>query len=290
MRAPLGYAHRGLAVFPCTPGRKTPAVSRGVHAATTDTALIRKWWQTWPEANVAIAAGRSGLVVVDVDVKGRVDGRASLAALERDLGPLPRTTTASTPSGGEHRYFRADMGEETSPMFRPSAGHVGGIDAPGVDIRAGASYVLAPPSQVGGRRYQWTVRVPPVELPRAWVEALTVEPKPGKPNESRGSSGAATSVSRGTEVGRSDRYAAAALDGECSDVATCPPGSRNHRLNRASFSLGQLVASGDLDEDTVRERLLAAAAECGLGPREARKTIRSGLRAGMENPRMRGAA
>jgi hypothetical protein len=80
-------------------------------------------------------------------------------------------------------------------------------------------------------------------------------------------------------------YARAALVDECAEVANATEGGRNARLNRAAFSLGQLVAVGLLDEGEVCARLEAAAAQCGLEQREARSTIESGLRAGKKQPR-----
>ena len=46
-------------------------------------------------------------------------------------------------------------------------------------------------------------------------------------------------------------YAQAALDRECETVAGAAQGARNDALNRASFSLFQLVAGGELDEAEV---------------------------------------
>src|SRR5690606_13286856 len=43
---------------------------------------------------------------------------------------------------------------------------------------------------------------------------------------------------------RAAGYAAAALDREADAVRTAPQGTRNHALNKAAFSLGQLVAGG----------------------------------------------
>jgi hypothetical protein len=64
---------------------------------------------------------------------------------------------------------------------------------------------------------------------------------------------------------------------------------RNDALNRASFSLHQLVAGGGLDGDVVRERLFAAAEACGLvaedGAAKVHATIESGAKAGLQQPR-----
>lgn len=80
-------------------------------------------------------------------------------------------------------------------------------------------------------------------------------------------------------------YAAAALASEVADVATAVNGTRNHTLNRAAFSLAQLVAGGALTEHDVIEQLTSAAQTAGLDDREIAATIASGFRAGRESPR-----
>ena len=93
--------------------------------------------------------------------------------------------------------------------------------------------------------------------------------------------------SKGTS--RASCYAQAALDRECETVAGAIQGSRNDALNRASFSLFQLVAGGELEEAEVIARLGAAAAACGLlkddGETAVARTIESGARAGRSEPR-----
>ena len=64
-------------------------------------------------------------------------------------------------------------------------------------------------------------------------------------------------------------------------------GFRNHALNRSAFSLGQLVGIGCLDKAIVESRLVAVALSIGLAEREARRTVASGLTAGIANPRSR---
>lgn len=82
-------------------------------------------------------------------------------------------------------------------------------------------------------------------------------------------------------------YARAALDGETEKVMTAANGTRNHTLNEAAFSLGQLVAGGELDEQLVIAELTAAARLVGLGDAEIGSTIRSGLAGGARSPRQR---
>jgi hypothetical protein len=66
----LEYARRGWPVFPCGPGTKKPATRHGFHDATPDPEQIRSWWHRVPAANLAIATGRSGPDVLDVDQHG----------------------------------------------------------------------------------------------------------------------------------------------------------------------------------------------------------------------------
>jgi hypothetical protein len=68
-------------------------------------------------------------------------------------------------------------------------------------------------------------------------------------------------------------------------VLTAPPGSRNNTLNAAAFSLGQLIAAGALTRDAVEAALLAAAASAGLTRAESVATTRSGIEAGLKEPR-----
>jgi len=80
-------------------------------------------------------------------------------------------------------------------------------------------------------------------------------------------------------------YAAAALKAECEGVMQATEGDRNATLNRAAFSLGQLVAGGELAEGAVIDELTAAAESAGLTPGEITATIRSGLESGKQHPR-----
>src|SRR5207302_1682102 len=77
------------------------------------------------------------------------------------------------------------------------------------------------------------------------------------------------------------RYALAALEAEAAEVAHAAEGGRNARLNRAAFSLGQLVAAGGLLRAGVESVLEAAAEACRLlddeGIESVRRSIRSGL-------------
>lgn len=84
---------------------------------------------------------------------------------------------------------------------------------------------------------------------------------------------------------RNHRYARAAFDTEMVRLLGTPEGARNDALNTAAFSLGQLIAAGALEQHEVAATLMAAARSIGLGENEAKATIRSGITAGMKEPR-----
>ena len=80
------------------------------------------------------------------------------------------------------------------------------------------------------------------------------------------------------------KYAMAALKGEVDNLLAVPIGEgRNHQLNISAMKLGQLVAIGVIEADLVTETL--GAADGGLDFRATRKTIASGLAAGMAQGR-----
>jgi len=75
-------------------------IAKGANAASNDAAQVEQWWERWPDANIGIATGPSGLVVLDVDGP---EGQAGLKALVEKHGPLPRTLVAKTGrAGGIH--------------------------------------------------------------------------------------------------------------------------------------------------------------------------------------------
>lgn len=155
----LKYAEKGFAVFPLREGGKEPLTENGCKDASRDPEAVRKWWQRWPRANIAIATGSpsGGLVVVDVDVdeeKG-VYGNDSLRLWESKFSPLPATLAAITGRGGAHYYFRSPL------ELRNRAGVL-----EGVDVRGEGGYVVAPPSiHPNGRRYEWEASSTPDPAP-----------------------------------------------------------------------------------------------------------------------------
>ena len=287
VEAALRYARRGWPVFPChhpsstsgcscgndgcaSPG-KHPRTRRGLLDASTHRSVIERWWSTWPEANVAIRTGtqgRRGLGLLVLDVDPRHGGETSLVQLVDQHGPLPATRTADTGGGGRHMYF-AHLGGGT---IRNSASALG----PGLDVRGDGGYVVAPPSAHGsGATYRWgpirTLAPPP-----DWFVEMLASPEPQRP---------APDPSRTRQDPGVSAWAAAAVAGELDRLASAEEGRRNHVLNRAAFVLGQIVGGGHLDTDSVRAVLEEAGMATGLGDRETRATVESGMRAGQRTPR-----
>ncbi len=262
----LRYAASGVHVFPCR--GKIPLTPHGVHDASTDEEQLRQRWLRYPNANIAIATGASNFVVIDVDKKNGVDGYRSFDQCLARYGDLPSTRMASTPNAGMHLYFRHPEGV----TIRPSASMLG----EGVDVRAGSSYVIAPPSSIDGKHYRWSVTKPSAELPEAWIEALQPpkrEPVPpptfaAEPDDTRVRS-----------------YCLAALQSEARELAALRAG-RNHKLWQSAAALGGLVYMGAIDSEDVRRALLWACStwpDCN--PRKDRDTLERGLQFGLEHPR-----
>lgn len=288
MWAATALAERGWHVFPCQPGGKRPVVRDWERRATTDTARIARCWTAGPY-NIGIACGPSRLVVIDLDkpkagqakpdtlshVTGICDGADVLADLcAREHQPWPSGTfTVTTPSGGIHMYYNATA----SPALRNTAARLGWL----IDTRATGGYVLGPGSVIGRNPYAIADPAPPGPLP-AWLAArLADDPAASE----TGGVPLADTVGTAHATG----YALAALRGEVDRVLAARLGSRNATLNEAAFALGQLTATGILPDQLARDALRRAAAATGLPPREAARTIGSGLTSGARQPRQSAA-
>ena len=276
LAAALAYAAQGVSVFPLWPGSKEPACRRGYKDATSNPATIRRWWLAEPQFNIGVATGIvSGVWVLDIDGADGEDTLRDLSARHRSIDTLTSETAR-----GHHLWFLTD-----GPI-QSSAGRVGR----GLDVRADGGYVVAPPSvHPDGPVYAWINAEAPAVAPAWLIELTRPAPRPPTPSISQ------RAIAR-RSIGLPDAYAKAALDREIDALANTLPGTRNHALNRAAFSLFQLVAGGELDEAEVISRLIEASFTNGLvtdpndGPASVKRTIASGRRAGMAHPRTRRGA
>ena len=133
-----------------------------------------------------------------------------------------------------------------------------------VDTRAAGGYIVAPPSQVGGARYEWIDTRAPAPLPGWLARAL----RPAPPAPRRPAAEAAGD-------------AGARLRGLAEHMRAGQPGDRNGRLYWAACRLAELIAAGEASEADAG-LLVDAALDAGLrgGEAEARQTIKSALKAG----------
>jgi hypothetical protein len=270
--AALELAKRGFCVFPLVANGKTPATLHGYQDASADERRAADLWRRRTDANIGIACGASGLVVIDVDVKRQVDGWDSLTAAMDRLGQLPGPTRmASTPSGGAHLYFRAPEGVE----IRNSAGKLG----PGLDVRARGGYVVAPPSAIDGKRYRWDITEPAKVLPHAWAKAMEVPVR--KAPEGR------LPIAQHTDR-RTRRYCVVANERACKDLRDRPLGVRNEAILRYGTSMGGLIHTGGITEQEIIDGMHWACSHWDIRERDIRKdlgTLGRGVEWGRQHPR-----
>lgn len=298
--AALAAAERGWPVFPLRPGDKRPAghperncprtgrCTDGHRTpeqrATLDPEQITVCWQAAPY-NVGVATGPAGLLVVDLDIPKDEDGPAPVEwagatdgldvfamVCERAGERLPTETfTVRTRRGGQHLYFTAPAEKQ----LRGSAGRLGWK----VDTRAWGGYVVAAGSRVGVGSYEIVHDAPPAPLPTWLGDLLTTPPAPAP---------VPVAVLR-ARIGKADRYATAALNGEVAKVAAAATGAQNTTLYNAAYALGRLIAAGTLSEAEVTDALTEAALAKGLAPSRVAASIRDGIHRSARNT-MGGAA
>ncbi len=266
LTAALEHADRGWRVFPCTPGSKVPLgkfAPHGFRDATSNPNQIRRWWLAEPYANIGLPTGVK-FDVLDID---NVSAFETLAAVrspsDSDInGPMVTTRR------GLH-YYVAPTG------FRSTV-RLGGI--PGLDWRGEGGYVVAPPSvSVDGGTWAWVENrgsdVPVMPAP-GWILNLFDQ----RVHFSAQPAGPAVGGERAA-------HGPGALERELDRLVRAPNGTRNDQLNRSAFALGKLVGTGVLNAEEIGNALLCVALHIGLSNAEAIATIRSGMKAGIHNPR-----
>jgi hypothetical protein len=152
--AALEYAGRSQRVFPVGIDKK-PLTTHGFKDATTDPAMISRWWTEWPRAGIATPTGPDWFVLDADDLE-------ALQRLQHEHGALPPTWTVVTPRPGLHTYL---LGKVTNGRGQLPAG---------LDVRGAGGYVLLPPSPHVNGVYEW--RTAPGETPiapaPAWLLAV----------------------------------------------------------------------------------------------------------------------
>jgi hypothetical protein len=183
---------------------------------------------------------------------------------------MPKTATASTPSGGVHYYFNMVEGIRNR-----------GALGEGVDLRGEGGFVLAPGSVMAAGKYQWldldAPGVPHIADAPQWLLDLVVR----KTAPPAGATCVAPAFSQANSA-----YVEKAVQAELDETAAVPMGAgRNIRLNAAAFSLGTFVGADALPEHEARSMLQDVARGWGRDYKQCCKTIENGLKAGMLQPR-----
>jgi Bifunctional DNA primase/polymerase, N-terminal len=285
LEAALGYAARGIPVYPAhwprpTPGgaslacscprgpgcdrpAKHPLVRHGVHDATTDPEVIGRWWRRWPQANVGLA---TGICFDALDIDGPA-GLAALGELQEAAGLRLPGPLVATGGGGWHHWFTP-----TGLGNRPPHGLAH------VDWRGHGGCVLAPPSRhISGGSYRWLRTLDQAslaEVPAALRRLLDPDP----PTTARPARTAGPDLA-GHPYGRR------VLADELAALGRATPGQRNRTLNRTAFKVYRCVAGGVLDDQEVTLAFTTVALAIGLDRAEIARTLGSARTAGLANPR-----
>ena len=158
----LDYARRGIPVFPVNQD-KIPAITDWQNKATTNTQQIRDWYENLfiNGCNFGCTPGKAGLLVIDTDRHNpEEDGELSLKALEDEMNSkLPETFTVRTPSGGIHRYYKAE-GFRSKNRFRPA-----------LDVKSNGGYVVIAGSYSDKGEYTIISDAPIADCP-CWFENI----------------------------------------------------------------------------------------------------------------------
>ena len=260
------FARAGVPVFPCTPYGKRPATEHGFHDATTDPDQVEAWWRLSPGANIGVPTGAaSGVVVVDVDVHGPIDGRTGFARAASAGLVDGWELLVRTPTGGMHAYYPAPPGTEQRSWQAARAG---------IDFRGDGGYIIVPPST---RSIEGTTAEYQVEQvntgPATTLDAQRLrdflDPRPIPSPRA-----ASADVDRDFDVSRLAAWVAARGEGE---------------RNRGVFWAACRLAENGLPASDALDVLTAAAGHAGLAEREVATTVRSAYRTVHPAPTRRGA-
>ncbi|MEQ7011372.1 bifunctional DNA primase/polymerase [Actinopolymorpha sp. B17G11] len=304
---------------PCLPAGRW---CHGVRAATTNPTTITSWWHTQPDAIPGVAAGPSGLVLIDIDnhhdpipddlatgllpginlvaepipehewndPSGFRDGRDTLRLLAHirggehpwPAGPRHRPVTVDTPSGGRHLWYQAPV----QGLRQALSDH--GL-AWQIDIKAGWSYGVAPGATATAGPYEVVAGdiASPGQLPtwlaREIIRVTSRHPTRPVPRSPR------------PQQGRSGRgpaaYVTTVIMRGAERLATMRDG-RKCALAALAYQVGGLLDWSGLDESDVAEQLVIAGTSSGLSTSQAHRiTHRSlvrGMAAPLPRPRPRG--
>ncbi len=342
-RLALGLAALGWCILPLSPASKRPLGNcpacrnqhsipghlanvcpcltaggwcHGVRAATTDPDRITAWWRREPKAVPGVAAGPSGLVLVDIDAHGGQhpparatgllpgidltaepiprsawedpaafrDGRDSLTLLARLRGgprpwpshPEHQPVITATPSGGVHLWYRAPATGLRQALADPLGRH--GL-AWQVDIKAGWSYGIAPGAATTAGTYQIRGGDParPGRMP-AWLTCEIIRATTAAPARPASSPPLPRPGGRGPAA-----YLAAVIGRGAAQLAAMTDG-RKRALSALAYHAGGLLEWSGLDREHVTRQLIDAGTAAGLRVGISVRIVDRAITNGIERP------
>jgi len=298
---------------PCLPAGRW---CHGVRAATTNPARLAAWWRDEPAAVPGVAAGPSGLVLIDIDAHhdelppdlatGLLpginlaaeaiprelwddparfrDGRDSLRLLAATRGgPAPwpaddahRPVTVATPSGGRHLWYTAPTPGLRQALSDPQGRY--GL-AWQVDIKAGWSYGIAPSATTAAGTYRVLSGDPaePGRMP-AWLAREILRTAGPRPASPHSAASAPARLGRAGAA-----YLDAVINRGVRHLAGLSEG-RKRALAALAYRAGGLLAWSGQPEGDVTDRLTDAGTASGLPPAIARRIVTRSLANGLAKP------
>ena len=287
----------------------------GVRAATTDPARITIWWQRESRAVPGVAAGPSGLVLVDIDAhtdqlpfrlatgllpgidlaaepipRGAWndparfrDGRDSLTLLARLRGgadPWPpdpdhQPVTVATPSGGAHLWYQAPAPNLRQALADP-AGRYG--LAWQIDLKAGWSYGIAPGAITTAGTYQIRGgdRAHPGHTP-AWLAREVIRATTAPTPRP-----AAPPPSQPPGSGPA-AYLATVIGRGAVQLAALTDG-RKRTLSALAYHVGGLLDWSGGDSSRATDQLVEVGVASGLAPGIAQRIVTRAMANGIAKP------
>ena len=235
--AALAYAKAGIAIIPCLPASKEPALRRTgkghAAAASTDTDTVTKWWSVDPDRNIGIVCSANQLTVIDIDGQPGNDFITHHGLPLPPPGPRPPPEASTTTTAGPQ-----------ATKIRTAA------IAPKLEIRGDGAYVIAPPSiHPDGPTYTWTQgghnsSLTTPRLPAQWA-ALTPRPHPTDNNTNN-----VVPLPATTQPGP---WAQAALENALARMAAATEGNRHNTLIAEALNIAGLIKGGELPKNALNQ-------------------------------------
>jgi len=165
------FSKKGYRIIPLGANSKKSCISEWPRKASADPEIMRTWARQFPRCNWGVLA--EGLFVVDIDKRDDGDGFEHVDKIAEAAGHAwEEAPIITTPSGGEHRYFRLSDDQQKDERIRSGSNVLG--ERSRVDVKTGRAYLVVPPSTIDGNAYSGDL--PPREglplAPDAMIDLL----------------------------------------------------------------------------------------------------------------------